>query len=235
MDKINWQNVKTIAFDADDTLWRNEEIFRAAQDDFIRLLLDYHSEEYILSHLSEIQVRNLATFGYGIKGFTLSMIETAIELTEGRILGREIHEIIRLAKSMVSEPIELLPNIESVLQQLQGKFQLMVITKGDLLDQESKVSRSGVAKYFDYVEVVSNKTPQAYEEVLTRYQIQKSEFLMIGNSLRSDILPILDIGSQAIHIPYAFTWEHEQVSDADLEAYPTISTLAEVKELLRYI
>jgi len=235
MDKINWKNIKTIAFDADDTLWRNEEIFMAAQEDFIRLLLDYHSEDYIKSHLSAIQTRNLATFGYGIKGFTLSMIETAIELTEGRILGREIHEIIRLAKAMVSEPIELLPNIESVLQQLQGQFQLMVITKGDLLDQESKLSRSGVAHYFDYVEVVSNKTPEAYEEILSRYQIKKSEFLMIGNSLRSDILPILDIGSHAIHIPYTFTWDHEQVSDSDLEAYPSIAKLTEIKDLPSYI
>ncbi|WP_191603300.1 HAD family hydrolase [Marinomonas algicola] len=235
MTEIDFKRIKTIAFDADDTLWRNEEIFMAAQDDFIRLLLDYHDEAFIRSHLIGIQTRNLATFGYGIKGFTLSMIETAIELTEGRILGREIHEIIRLAKSMVSEPIELLPNIESVLQQLQGHYQLMVITKGDLLDQESKLARSGLVEYFNYIEVVSDKTPNAYLDILTRYQIDKSEFLMVGNSLKSDILPILDVGSNAIHIPYRFTWEHELVDDTTLKSYPNILRMNEVKELLSFV
>ncbi|MCZ2722206.1 HAD family hydrolase [Marinomonas sp. 15G1-11] len=235
MKEIDLKNIKTIAFDADDTLWRNEEIFMAAQDDFIRLLLDYHDENYIRSHLLGIQTRNLTTYGYGIKGLTLSMIETAIELTEGRILGREIHEIIRLSKSMVAEPIELLPNIENVLKSIHGKYQLMVITKGDLLDQESKLSRSGLVPYFDYIEVVSDKTPQSYSDILDRYQIDKSEFLMVGNSLKSDILPILDIGSNAIHIPYLFTWEHEQVKEDTLKEYAHISTLGEVKELLSFI
>ena len=167
--------------------------------------------------------------------YTDEMIETAIELTEGRILGREIHEIIRLSKSMVAEPIELLPNIENVLKSIHGKYQLMVITKGDLLDQESKLSRSGLVPYFDYIEVVSDKTPQSYSDILDRYQIDKSEFLMVGNSLKSDILPILDIGSNAIHIPYLFTWEHEQVKEDTLKEYAHISTLGEVKELLSFI
>ena len=135
---------KVIAFDADDTLWRNEDIFIHAQDEFINLLLPYHDETYIRSHLGDVQIQNLEHFGYGIKGFTLSMIETAIELTEGRISGNEIHEIIQLAKCMLASPVELLPNVENVLSKLEGKARLFVITKGDLLDQESKLARSGI-------------------------------------------------------------------------------------------
>ena len=133
--------ISTIAFDADDTLWRNEEIFMKAQETFINMLTEYHDEEYISSHLAEIQVRNLGLFGYGIKGFTLSMIETAIELSEGRIRGHEIHDIITLAKGMVAAPIHLLPNVVDTIKALRGKYQLMVITKGDLLDQEGKLAR----------------------------------------------------------------------------------------------
>jgi len=224
-------NINTIAFDADDTLWRNEDIFIHAQDEFIKLLLPYHEESYIRSHLAEIQVSNLENFGYGVKGFTLSMIETAIELTEGRVSGSEIHEIIQLAKCMLASPVELLPNIETVLQELKGKFKLLVITKGDLLDQESKLARSGIADYFDIIEVVSEKTEEAYRQILERHKISTEQFLMVGNSLKSDILPILDLGAQAVHIPYHSTWEHEQVAEDTLSNYPQLQTLKGVSEL----
>lgn len=229
------QAFKIIAFDADDTLWRNEEIFMNAQDEFIRLLSPYHSEAYIREHLGEVQVRNLGHFGYGIKGFTLSMIETAIELTEGRILGREIQQIIDLAKCMVAMPVEVLPNIEATLKALQSEYRLMVITKGDLLDQESKFARSGLADYFDVIEVVSDKIPATYEQILDKHNIQKEDFLMVGNSLKSDVLPVLDIGATAIHIPYHSTWAHEQVEDNVLASYDNLMQFTDVTLVLEYL
>ncbi|TDO96774.1 HAD family hydrolase [Marinomonas balearica] len=211
--------ITTVAFDADDTLWRNEEIFTHAQQRFFDLLTPYHDEDYIKSHLEKVQIDNISHFGYGIKGFTLSMIETAIGLTEGRINGYEIHQIIQLAKEMLKAPVEILDGVHDALASLKGKVQLMIITKGDLLDQEGKVARSKLAKYFDFIEVVSDKNPKTYSDLLDRYQIQKTEFLMIGNSLKSDILPVLDIGSNAIHVPYHSTWVHEQVDSKTLQNY----------------
>ncbi|MBR7888445.1 HAD family hydrolase [Marinomonas sp. A79] len=227
--------ITTIAFDADDTLWRNEDIFIHAQDEFIRLLLPYQDEIFIRDHLSEMQISNLSHFGYGIKGFTLSMIETAIELTEGSVSGNEIHQIIQLAKCMLASPVELLDHIETVLDQLKGQYKLLVITKGDLLDQESKLARSGIADYFDGIEIVSEKTPQIYEQILQRYQCDASQFLMVGNSLKSDILPVLDIGARALHISYHSTWAHEQVDEETLKHYPQLTTLNDASELLDWL
>ncbi|MFQ3187559.1 HAD family hydrolase [Marinomonas primoryensis] len=226
---------KVIAFDADDTLWRNEDIFIHAQDEFINLLLPYHDETYIRSHLGDVQIQNLEHFGYGIKGFTLSMIETAIELTEGRISGNEIHEIIQLAKCMLASPVELLPNVENVLSKLEGKARLFVITKGDLLDQESKLARSGIAEYFEAIEIVSDKTSDAYQQILQRHNISTEHFLMVGNSLKSDILPVLDLGAQALHVPYHSTWDHEKVTDDTLLHYPQLTTLNDITELLGWL
>lgn len=226
---------KVIAFDADDTLWRNEDIFIHAQDEFINLLLPYHDETYIRSHLGDVQIQNLEHFGYGIKGFTLSMIETAIELTEGRISGNEIHEIIQLAKCMLASPVELLPNVENVLSKLEGKARLFVITKGDLLDQESKLARSGIADYFEAIEIVSDKTSDAYQQILQRHNISTEHFLMVGNSLKSDILPVLDLGAQALHVPYHSTWDHEKVTDDTLLHYPQLTTLNDISELLGWL
>jgi putative hydrolase of the HAD superfamily len=226
---------KVIAFDADDTLWRNEDIFIHAQDEFINLLLPYHDETYIRSHLGDVQIQNLEHFGYGIKGFTLSMIETAIELTEGRISGNEIHKIIQLAKCMLASPVELLPNVENVLSKLEGKARLFVITKGDLLDQESKLARSGIAEYFEAIEIVSDKTSDAYQQILQRHNISTEHFLMVGNSLKSDILPVLDLGAQALHVPYHSTWDHEKVTDDTLLHYPQLTTLNDITELLGWL
>jgi len=226
---------KVIAFDADDTLWRNEDIFIHAQDEFINLLLPYHDETYIRSHLGGVQIQNLEHFGYGIKGFTLSMIETAIELTEGRISGNEIHEIIQLAKCMLASPVELLPNVENVLSKLEGKARLFVITKGDLLDQESKLARSGIADYFETIEIVSDKTSDAYQQILQRHNIPTEHFLMVGNSLKSDILPVLDLGAQALHVPYHSTWDHEKVTDDTLLQYPQLTTLNDIADLLGWL
>lgn len=223
--------ISTIAFDADDTLWRNEEIFMKAQETFINMLSHYHDKEYISSHLAKIQVRNLAVFGYGIKGFTLSMIETAIELSEGRILGHEVHDIIALAKEMVAAPIHLLPHVVETIKAIKGQYQLMVITKGDLLDQEGKLARSGIADLFDFIEIVSEKKPEVYQGILEQYQIPKESFLMLGNSMRSDVLPLLDIGVKAIHVPYHSTWAHEEVAESELTSYGNIEVFGSLAEL----
>lgn len=234
-NSLDKRYITTIAFDADDTLWRNEEVFMHAQECFINMLLEYHDRAYIVSHLEKIQIRNISDFGYGIKGFTLSMIETAIELTDGRILGHEIHEIIQLAKEMVAAPIHLLPNMKASLHALKNDYQLMAITKGDLLDQESKFSRSGISDLFDYIEIVSEKNPQTYLTILEKYQIHTHEFLMVGNSLKSDVLPVLDIGSMAVHIPYHSTWVHEQVDQATLDKYTNLVQYDDVKALLEWL
>lgn len=233
--RLSNSNIQTIAFDADDTLWRNEDIFVHAQDEFINLLLPYHEEAYIRSHLGGVQVKNLEHFGYGIKGFTLSMIETAIELTEGRISGSEIHEIIQLAKCMLASPVELLPNVKQVLTDLKGSYRLLVITKGDLLDQESKLAKSGIADYFDAIEIVSDKTSDAYQQILQRHHVASKHFLMVGNSLKSDVLPVLDLGAKALHIPYHSTWDHEKVADDTLLLYPQLETLSDIAQLLDWL
>lgn len=235
MTEVQNNGLTTIAFDADDTLWRNEDIFIHAQDEFIRLLSPYHDDNYIRSHLNEVQIKNLEHFGYGIKGFTLSMIETAIELTEGRVTGNEIHEIIQLAKCMLASPVDLLPNVSQVLEDLQGKYRLMVITKGDLLDQESKLARSGIADVFDAIEVVSDKTSDVYQQILQRHKIAAEEFLMVGNSLKSDILPVLDVGGQALHIPYHSTWDHELVTESTLLRYPQLGALRDISQLIDWL
>ncbi|RDL45932.1 HAD family hydrolase [Marinomonas piezotolerans] len=227
--------ITTIAFDADDTLWRNEDFFQTTQQSFVNLLSAYHSKEYILEHLNSVQVRNLANFGYGIKGFTLSMIETAIELTDGRISGYEIHQIIKLAKEMLSSPVDVLPGIEALLKSLKGRCQLMVITKGDLLDQEGKIARSGLSRYFDFYEVVSKKDRATYENLFQRLQISLSDVLMIGNSVRSDILPILDAGGHALHVPYHTTWSHEEVQDHELTDYPQISRVDDATQIQQWL
>lgn len=229
------QTIRTIAFDADDTLWRNEDIFIHAQDEFIKLLLAYHDENFIRSHLNQVQVKNLKHFGYGVKGFTLSMIETAIELTEGRIVGSEIHQIIDLARRMLATPIELLENVKATLKSLKKDYRLMVITKGDLLDQESKFTRSDLVGLFDAFEVVSDKTTESYRQVLKKNNVDKNAFLMVGNSLKSDILPVLDLGAQAVHIPYHSTWEHEMVGEEMLKQYPQLQTLSGIRELVPWL
>ena len=193
------QTISYVAFDADDTLWANEDLFVAAQAQYVAMLAKYTEQ------------RNLAYFGYGIKGFTLSMIETAIQITHGTITGHEIGQIIELARAMVYAPLELLPHVAEVIPALAQHYKLMLITKGDLFDQEAKIARSGLADYFTHIDVVSDKTPAAYARLLRRYDINPQSFVMVGNSLRSDVLPILAIGARAIHVPYHLTWQHEHV------------------------
>lgn len=222
--------IRTIAFDADDTLWHNERIFLHTKDKYKRLLAGYHDEDWVERHLDEAESRNIQHFGYGVKGFTLSMIETACELTEGRITGSEIRQIIEFAREMLDSPVEVLDGVKETIEDLAGRYSLMVITKGDLLDQEAKVARSGLGEHFDKVEIVSGKTPEKYLGVLERNSVSPGEFLMVGNSLRSDILPVLQIGARALHIPYESEWFHEKVTEDELEglAFGVLSSISEM-------
>lgn len=209
--------IDSIAFDADDTLWHNELLYTNAQARFKELLAHYHSPEWIEARLYEAEMRNLPHFGYGIKAFALSMIETAVELTEGRIAGHDIQTIITIAREMLSADVELLEYTLETVAQLASTYTLMVITKGDLLDQEQKIARSGLSAYFRHIEIVSDKTPASYAAVLKRYSIAPERFLMVGNSLRSDILPVLALGARAVYVPYHLTWAHEVVAPPSVD------------------
>lgn len=213
------KHIEIIAFDADDTLWHNESLFTITQDKYKKLLSKYHSEEWIDQRLFDTETENIQHFGYGVKGFTLSMIETAIELSEGRITGAEINQIIEFAKVMLKSPIELLEGVADTIERLSKTHDLMIITKGDLFDQESKIARSGLADYFSKIEIVKEKDDAIYQKILDRHKIDKDKFVMVGNALKSDILPVLRIGASAIHIPYHTTWAREIVADDELESY----------------
>lgn len=229
------ENVKTIAFDADDTLWVNEPIFTDTRLKFEEILSRYISiNETLEKELYAVELRNLRLFGYGIKGFTLSMIESALELTDYQIHGKDIERIILLGKEMLEHPVNVLPNVADVLDILENHYQLMIITKGDLWDQENKIARSGLIRYFDKVEIVSEKDAKTYAEVLNRNGVEASEFLMVGNSVKSDILPIIELGAKAIHIPFHDTWTHEVVDKSEIKDLPYIemSKISELPELL---
>lgn len=205
-----------VAFDADDTLWHHDPLFSTAQVKFKQLLAQYHDEEWIGRRLYETEIRNLEQFGYGIKGFTLSMIETAIELTEGRITGREVQEIIGYAREMLTAPIQLLDGVRETIADVSQLYRLILITKGDLLEQEAKITRSGLSDHFSGIEIVSRKDQQTYEAIIRRHSIAPERFLMVGNSIKFDVLPVLAMGGWAIHIPYQTNWPHEAVSDGEL-------------------
>jgi putative hydrolase of the HAD superfamily len=215
----DFRNAGTIAFDADDTLWHNESLFTITQDKFKKLLSPYHSDEWIESRLFDTETRNIQHFGYGVKGFTLSMIETAVELSEGRISGSEIAEIIGFAKEMLLAPTELIDGVRETIAELSKSKSLMIITKGDLFDQESKIARSGLAEYFDKIEIVKEKDDAVYQNILNKHGIDPNDFVMIGNSLRSDILPVVRVGGAAIHVPYHTTWARELVHEDELASY----------------
>jgi putative hydrolase of the HAD superfamily len=203
-----------IAFDGDDTLWHNERIFTVTQERFAALLAPYSAADP-MRRLHDTELRNLQFFGYGIKAFTLSMIETAVDVSDGAIPGRDISTIIEWSREMLQHPTELLPGVRETIESLGGRYRLMIITKGDLFDQESKIARSGLADLFAHVEVVSEKDEATYRRVLARLQIAPEEWLMIGNSVRSDILPAVAIGGRAVHVPYFTTWAHEEAELGD--------------------
>lgn len=203
-------NFDLVAIDADDTLWHTEYLYAEATTAIKGILADYIPDDDVSERLYQAEIRNLAQFGYGIKGYALSMIESAIELTGGRIKTADIQNMLNIAKNMITADIKLIDHVPETLIQLATTHKLMLLTKGDLVDQESKIARSGLATHFYHIEIVSRKRPADYQAILSRYQIEPSEFVMIGNSLKSDILPVLDIGGTAIFIPHAMTWAHEK-------------------------
>ena len=219
-----------IAFDADDTLWHNERLYTNAQARFASLLAAYHPAEWVNARLSQTESRNIAHFGYGIKSFALSMIETAIELTEGRICGPDVQAIVDLAKEMLNAQVELLPYVRETIPALAERYHLMVISKGDLLDQETKIARSGLGDYFQAVEIVSEKDRHSYERLLRRHAIEPGCFLMVGNSPRSDILPVLELGGSAVVVPYETVWLHE-AGDLPPEGQPGYYALDHIGQL----
>lgn len=226
-------NVKVIAFDADDTLWVNEPYFRASEEKFCALLSEYASQHELERELFKIEIENLALYGYGIKGFVLSMIETAVKVSGNTVTSAIVEQIMELGKQMLNQPIELLDGVEQVLQTLKDKYRLIVATKGDLLDQERKLKRSGLSSYFHHIEIMSEKDDANYLKLLKHLDIKAEEFLMIGNSLKSDILPVLNIGGRGVHVPYHITWAHEQIEDSiDNERFRNVEHITEILNYL---
>jgi putative hydrolase of the HAD superfamily len=205
------EGIQVIGFDADDTLWVNEPYYKDAEQQFIQLVTSYGINGNIAGSLFETEIANLGLYGYGIKAFMLSLVECAIELTDGGVSSRDIQRIIGIGKSMLEHPIELLDHVKPVLEQLAPYYKLIVATKGDLRDQEGKMHRSGIADFFHHIEVMSDKKKKQYEQLLKHLDIAPEAFLMIGNSLKSDIIPPLELGAWCIHIPYHTTWAHEEV------------------------
>jgi putative hydrolase of the HAD superfamily len=209
---------EVIAFDGDDTLWHNERGYRESRDAFQTILADAGiilDDEALEAAINDVEMRNLAFYGYGVPSFVLSLIEAAIGLSEGGITGHHIDEIIELARRMITADVELFPGVLPTLRALSREYPLMLITKGDLLHQRSKLSRSGLERHFRFVEVVSHKTPEVYQAILTRHGIQPSRFLMVGNSMRSDVLPVVEVGGWAVHVPAALSWSHEHAQPTD--------------------
>jgi putative hydrolase of the HAD superfamily len=198
-----------IAFDADDTLWHNESTYTALKERFIARLAPFAAPEAAAAALDRREIENLASFGYGMKAFTLSMIETAITLSDGRIPATEFQGILADTRRALSTPVQLLPNAAECVAALAQNFRLLIITKGDPIEQEAKARRSGLEHHFIAVEVLTDKNPERYAALLSRYQVTPPQFLMVGNSLRSDIFPVCQLGGQAVYIPYEQTWAHE--------------------------
>ena len=216
-----------IGFDGDDTLWHNEQLFAETQHQLRELLGHYADITTIDSTLLEIERRNLAIFGYGVKGFIVSMIETAIEISDSRVDARDIHRIVMLGKALLEHPIALLDGVSDVVEELASRHRLILVTKGDLLHQETKVAASGLADLFWQIEIVSEKDPPTYRRLLERHSVAPADFVMIGNSVASDILPVLAIGGRAVHVPYHITWALEVVA-ADNEEFPILADLRDV-------
>lgn len=232
--EIDFSNIKVIGFDADDTLWVNETYFRDAELEFSKLLSQYETANKIDQELFKKEMQNLPLYGYGVKGFILSMVEMALELSNYQVAATTIEAILEIGKEMINKPVELLEGVEEVLKTLSKKYRLILATKGDLLDQERKLEKSGLLDYFHHIEVLSDKKEENYSRLLNHLDIKPSEFLMVGNSLKSDILPLVNIKANAIHVPFHTTWLHEQVTEQETngKAYKTLNKLTDILPLL---
>ncbi len=203
------KNIKVIAFDADDTLWVNETNFKDAETKYCELLAPYQSKEEVSKELFKTEMSNLDLYGFGAKSFMLSMVETLVGITNGSASTSLVQDVIDLGKELLQKPVELLNGVKEVLEKINGNYRLVLATKGDLLDQERKLHSSGLEKYFHHVEIMSNKQPEDYSKLLKNIDSSAYELLMVGNSLKSDILPVLELGGYAVHVPFHITWEHE--------------------------
>jgi putative hydrolase of the HAD superfamily len=221
--------ITAVALDADDTLWHNESIFHLTQDQYVDLLKDYGEPDHMRARLLEVEIRNLKLYGYGVKSFTLSMIETAIDLTRGAVPAKTIMQILELGRAMLEHPVEPLPGVAETLAALNGSYRLMMVTKGDLMNQEQKLARSGLGEYFDAIEIVSEKDAQTYRRIVARQGLEAEATVMIGNSMKSDVLPALEAGLWGIHIPYHLTWAHEHAEPP--AASPRFAKLESIRDL----
>jgi len=227
------QRLTTIGFDADDTLWHNERFFQLTQERFADLLADYAAPEHLSERLIAAERRNLGRYGFGVKGFVLSMIETAIEVTGERVPAHVIRELIEAGQEMLGHPVELLPGVAETLAALSGRYRLLVITKGDLLDQERKVAQSGLGEVFDAVEIVSDKTAATYSSAFARHGTGAGEAMMVGNSLKSDVLPALAAGAWGVHVPHDLTWAHEHAeAPGDAPRFRALDGLGDLPALI---
>jgi putative hydrolase of the HAD superfamily len=236
VSSLKARNLTTIGFDADDTLWQNEQFFRLTEQRFVELLRDHAGPDHLAERLLEAEKRNLGQYGFGIKGFTLSMIETAIEVTAGRVPGAAIGQILEMGREMLSHPIEPLDHVAETLESLASSHRLVLITKGDLFDQERKLAQSGLGDMFSAVEIVSDKREETYRRVFARHGDGPASAMMVGNSMKSDVVPAIEAGSWGVHVPHELTWVLERV-DAPLnrDRFREIANLGELPELVREI
>ena len=222
-------HIKVIGFDADDTLWLNEVHYREVEQQFCELLEPWLTERETKKELFRTEMETLELYGFGAKGFMLSMITTAIRVSDGQVGNDVASRTTGLGKELIQQPLQLLEDVERVLAHLHGDYKLIVATKGDLLDQERKLQNSNLEQYFHHVEVMSDKHEGSYRKLVRHLDIQPAEFLMVGNSLKSDVIPVLDIGAEAIHIPYHISWEHERVADtSNILDYETLNQIREL-------
>ena len=227
------KQIKVIGFDADDTLWVNEPFYQDVEKEFCLLMKPYLMELETSKELFKTEMQNLQIYGYGAKGFILAMVETALRATQGKITTSEINRILQIGKTLLAMPIQLLDGVENVLQKLQGSYKLILATKGDLLDQERKLEKSGLIGYFHHIEIMSDKGEDNYKKLLVRLGIEPHEFLMVGNSVKSDILPVINIGAKAVHIPFDVTWKHERNhATPEGESFMIVSQISDILNIL---
>lgn len=230
------KNLTTIGFDADDTLWHNERFFRLTQERFADLLRDHAEPDHLMQRLLAAETRNIGHYGFGIKGFVLSMIETAIEVTEARVPAPVIAELIAAGQDMLRHPIDLLPHAREAVEAVAGSHRVLLITKGDLLDQERKLAQSGLGDLFDGVEIVSAKTRRVYDTIFMRHGDGAARAMMVGNSMRSDVVPVIEAGGWGVHVPHGLTWEIEQAeAPSDAARYREVADLGALPDLVRDI
>ncbi len=227
------RSLTTIGFDADDTLWQNEHFYRMTEKRFAALLAEHAEADHLMARLLEAEKRNLQHYGFGIKGFTLSMIETAIEVTEGRVPASVIKEILEAGREMLSHPVEPLPHVRETLERVAGAYRILLITKGDLFDQERKLAQSGLGDLFDAVEIVSDKNVSTYERIFTRHGDGPERSMMVGNSLKSDVVPAIKAGSWGVYVPHGLTWALEHAEAPVNE--PRFKELKHLGELIGLI